>query len=392
MPGHVAHAFCAGTLPRPASPLTFASVCALLEVGTPRETPKQPPAAGDDRQGTSETDKKRGNGMALYEGIAIVTDIRGSATAGCVGLVTDRLMEKSMMAQNEFTHQLATRPDSAADCDEILATMAKSRERRRSEGRFEAPSRIPQETPQVTPQVDATPRTIAEIMGWGDDHVPAEQAASPIVPAQKKPEPEAGETGKAPLPDDGHAAPTPNEDVVVEFGDGCVGGYAGGAWSLGTAPADSPYMSERLRAEHELEEFVRDAISRLDVCRPRAMSLRMLVQMAHEEWLARRIEKEPGVDRATLRLPQDDFARKNIVTNFVKHELVFPRYDDVVGRINAFGKRGVESVHVERCYAKWRLAVIDRISEAIPELANAANAQRLRRYDQQSGRLVALGE
>lgn len=322
--------------------------------------------------------------MDMYEDVPIILDPHGNATAQTVREITERMQVLSLTDPEAFTRQTITKWDAQADCEQILASLETSRLRKRQQATTRSPylaqgktlrRRHHQEGDEA--RGETQPTTIAQLMGWGDDHVPAEQSASPIVPARRDEEP--------PVLDADDVPTTVASDVVVEFG--------GDAGDVGiSSPASDTRLfgdSLQLNAERELDEFVSDAISRLDVCAPRAMTLEMLLTMAKNEWYERRVEKEPDVDRTTLRLPQGDFARKNIIVNFVKHELVFPRYDGVVSQINAFAPLA-SSAAIERGYARWRLAVIDKLSEAFPVLATAANAQRLRRYDSRIGELVSI--
>lgn len=322
------------------------------------------------------------------EGVLIELDPRGSATAKSVNILTDELQRQSIKDPKTFTDHFETAWDAQADCDRILASMARFPRRPDTDGHGVPASagreglrrhHVPTTGDGTAEEpVDKTPTTIAELMGWGSGHVPAEQTASPIVPANPKPETETQAENPEPA-----VAPEPvtpvNTDVVVELGADDEADMAKGQRRL----------EPREQARMELDAYVDQAIESLDVCAPRAMTLEMLVTMARNEWMRRRMEKDPGADRSTIRLPQGNFAQKNIVVNFVKHELVFPRYDDVVREINSYGTL-IESEEVERCYAKWRLAVIDRLGEAFPALATTANAQRLRRYDARLGRLVPI--
>lgn len=346
--------------------------------------------------------------MITYEGIELELDIHGSAKATSVNLLTDQIQAKSILNPDAFARQLVTRLDSERDCAEIIAAIEKSRKRKQQDSDLRDESVGGSDTPHQArqggmglhdgtskhePTVDKTPTTIAQLMGWGDDHVPAELTASPVIPAVSQHEP------KEKIERKKEAALRPyslgdaaacnrlrpvNRDVTVD-----VGLDMGEIQEVPAAKEAEPLISPQEEATMELETLVDEAISRLDVCAPRAMTLEMLVTMAKNEWFERRIEKEPGVDRSTLRLPQGDFARKNVVVNFVKHELVFPRYDEVVALINSYDPV-VASEDLERLYARWRRAVIDRLCEAFPVLAIAANAQRMRRYDSRTQRLVAI--
>lgn len=331
--------------------------------------------------------------MNTYEGVTIICDPHGSATARSVNLVTDRLQSKSIRDNKTFKEQCLSEWDAEADCEQIFKAIEKSHERK-GETRYASPysgndTRSDRPSPardmQPSTPVDKTPTTIAELMGWDESHVPAEQTASPIVPAGQRPEPRHAAkpepVAQEPEPEEPFDIPAPavNPDVFVDFGED---------------DDDEPDMAIEVlrrqeRALQDLNGFVERSIESLQVCAPRAMTMEMLVTMAKNEWFLRRIEKEPDVDRSTLRLPQDDFARKNIVVNFVKHELVFPRYDDVVDRINSYDQM-VSQADIERCYGRWRFAVIDALSEAFPLLATTANAQRIRRYDARQGKLVSF--
>ena len=346
--------------------------------------------------------------MACYEGININLDPHGSATARSVNLLTDRLQMKSILNPETFASQTTSEWDAQADCDQIFASIEKSRERKgeapydpSSSGRItrrKQPSQTQPTQPEPMPEpVDKTPMTIAQLMGWDENHVPTEQTASPIVPAAEAPAPKASKPAFEPapttIPDDVQPAPV-SHDVVVEFGEDGTNDASGQPVQPSSRPVrrevrHNGVLYTQEKAIRELNDLVEQSISDLDICAPRAMTLEMLVTMARNEWLQRRVEKEPGIDRSTLRLPQDEFARKNLIVNFIKHELVFPRYDGVVSKINSYGSR-VPEAEVEKCYVKWRLAVIDKLSEAFPMLANTANAQRLRRYDIRTKQLVAL--
>lgn len=305
-------------------------------------------------------DEERRDGMATYEGVFVEYDRRGNATPDTMAAIAAQLQQKSILNPDDFREGVMTKWDPMADLHEM------ERAKTGSEERLAA---IRHQKAQAT----TTPTTIAAIMGWGDDHVPAEMTAAPIRPVKPVTQPTGGETPFAPSPETERPL---NADVSIEFDESC--------------DDEDEWRDLHEVALEELTARLDEKIAALDVCSPRAMTLEMLVTMARDEWYARRLEKDPDVDRATLALPRGEFARKNIVVNFVKHELVFPRYDDVVAMINEYSLR-VYDQDLERCYAKWRRAVIDRVSEAFPVLAEAANAQRLRRYDQRTGQLVALG-
>ena len=303
--------------------------------------------------------------MATYEGVFIEYDRKGNATPHTMDAVSTQLQQKSILNPEEFGQGVLTAWDPARD----LAAMEEAKvssERRRRAVRACGGATHPKAVP-----VPSEPTTVAEIMGWGKDHLPAEMTASPIRPAAPR---QGRPSGEAPVDAPAAASLPQNDDVTVEVSED--GAY------------DMRDMHEAMLAE--LTARLDEKIAALDVCAPRAMTLEMLVTMARNEWRERRLEKDPDADRHALGLPQGEFARKNIVVNFVKHELVFPRYDDVVAMINEYSLK-VYDQDLERCYARWRRAVIDRLSEAFPVLAETANAQKLRRYDQRTGQLVAIG-